>query len=190
MTWDRDSKHAVNKHFQKVGNTRTVFSYMDTLTINNVFQPVWLPSNHLKTKHFDTVCVFITAVPITKLFARGTVVVGTFPTVRVQFTTRTINVEAIYKLLDYKKWICTVMGCPRSCHQAEAQRRTRVIPTHQTPMDPSGLLRRPLTVAAVVERDPEVCIRGRRPRTRAAARRDVDHHDRKTTKRVVHREAL
>ena len=36
MTWDSDSKFAVNKHFQKVGITRKAFSYMGALTIDFV----------------------------------------------------------------------------------------------------------------------------------------------------------
>jgi hypothetical protein len=42
MTWDGDSNLAVNEHFKKVGNNRKAFSYMDTLTIDDVFQSVIL----------------------------------------------------------------------------------------------------------------------------------------------------
>ncbi len=42
MTWDGNSKNDVKTHFGKVGKIRLAFKYMDTLTINDVFQSVIL----------------------------------------------------------------------------------------------------------------------------------------------------
>ena len=42
MTWDGDSKRAVNEHFQKLGITRKAFSDMGALTIDDVFRSVIL----------------------------------------------------------------------------------------------------------------------------------------------------
>jgi hypothetical protein len=42
MTWDGDTVDAVNDHFLKVGHTRKVFSYMEKLTIDDVFRAVIL----------------------------------------------------------------------------------------------------------------------------------------------------
>jgi hypothetical protein len=42
LTWDGDSKCAVNEHFQKVGITRNAFSYMGSLTIDDVLWSVIL----------------------------------------------------------------------------------------------------------------------------------------------------
>jgi hypothetical protein len=55
MTWDGDSKNAVNAHFGKVGKIRNAFSYMDDLTgpSTTFFSPsFWLPSNPLSTAPF------------------------------------------------------------------------------------------------------------------------------------------
>jgi hypothetical protein len=42
MTWDGDSKNAVNTHFGKVGDIRKAFDYMGALTIDVVFRSVIL----------------------------------------------------------------------------------------------------------------------------------------------------
>ena len=57
MTWNGDSKNAVNEHFKQVSSIRKAFSYMDKLTIDDVFRSVmmtfWLPSNPLTTVFFS-----------------------------------------------------------------------------------------------------------------------------------------
>jgi hypothetical protein len=42
MAWDGNTKDVVNDHFLKVSNTSKAFSYMDKLTIDNVFRTVIL----------------------------------------------------------------------------------------------------------------------------------------------------
>ena len=54
MTWDCNTKRAVNKHLQKVCIISKALSYMDTRTTDNVFQSVILAT--LKSSENSVLC--------------------------------------------------------------------------------------------------------------------------------------